>query len=220
MTVGVTTMLFDLDGTISASEPGIVGSLQLAFAELGLPPLTDEVARTLVGPPFYESLPPLVGLERMPEVIERYRDHYAQLMFDTEVYAGIPELLAELERRQVRLAVATSKPETSATRIVEHLGLTDRFVTVTGDELDGSRADKALVVAEALRRLGGPDPATVLMVGDREHDVHGSGVHGISCLGAAWGYGGVDELGRAGARETFATAADLHAQLDRLLAAS
>jgi phosphoglycolate phosphatase len=69
------------------------------------------------------------------------------------------------------------------------------------------------VVEEALRRLDSPAPTETIMVGDRLHDVVGSGRHGISCLGAGWGYAEPGELDTAGALAVYPTAADLQAAL-------
>jgi phosphoglycolate phosphatase len=139
------------------------------------------------------------------------------VMFDAEVYAGVPAVLAGLRERGVVLAVATSKLEEFAVPIVEHLGLRDYFATVAGDiQVDGAgpgqsggRGSKALVIAEVLRRLGDPDPATVLMVGDRSHDVIGAQAHRLACAGAGWGYGQPGELAAAGADPICATPAEL-----------
>ncbi len=98
------------------------------------------------------------------------------------------------------MAVATSKPEHYAVPIVEHLGLAEFFETVGGDELDGSLANKALVIGQVLARLGSPDPAAVLMVGDRSHDVEGARAHGIAAIGAGWGYALAGGVGRRRAR--------------------
>lgn len=193
-------MLFDLDGTLSDSAPGILGALRYAFAASGLPPLDPRTERTLLGPPFYESLPPLIGEQHLDGVIEAYREHYgAGGMFETTVYDGVTDVLDRLRTAGLRLAVATSKPEHYAVPIVEHLGLADYFATVGGDELDGSLGTKALVIGKVLQRLGEPAADTVVMVGDREHDVAGAQAHGISCLGAGWGYGLPGELEHAGA---------------------
>ena len=124
------------------------------------------------------------------------------------------ELLAGLAERGLRLAVATSKAEPQAVRIVEHLGLAGYFETICGDTVDGQRDSKALVVGEALRRLDRPDPARVLMVGDRSHDVLGAAAHGIGCAGALWGYGSVDELTAAGALRLCEQPTDLLELLD------
>jgi len=213
-------VLFDLDGTLSKSDAGIIGSLRQAFDELGLPRLDERTERGLIGPTFADALPPLVGADVVPKLIERYRVHYATGMFDTEIYDGVLEVLDDLRARQVTLAVATSKPEFHATPVIDHLGLADYFVTVAGDSLNYERRTKALVIAEAVRRLGHPDPTAVLMVGDRRHDVEGAAAHDISCIGAGWGYGQPGELVAAGAVEVFATPRDLLAAHDRLLGAS
>ena len=213
-------VLLDLDGTLSDSAPGILDSLRLAFDEFGLPWVDQDTARALLGPPFWHSLPPLVGADRVDEVVASYRRHYwAGAMLRTTRYPGVAELLAGLAERGLRLAVATSKAEPQAVRIVEHLGLSDYFETICGDTLDGRRDSKALVVGEALRRLGGPDPAQVLMVGDRSHDVLGAAAHGIDCAGALWGYGSVTELTEAGALRLCERPADLLELIDLQLVA-
>jgi phosphoglycolate phosphatase len=197
----IDTVLFDLDGTLSDSAPGILSALRASFAEAGLDWVDADTARSLLGPPFWHSLPPLVGEHRVQQVVTAYRRHYVEdgAMFDTTCYSGVLETLQVLNERGYRLAVATSKPEPHASRIVTHLGLAGFFTTICGDTLDGARDSKALVVGEALRRLGDPDPATVLMVGDRSHDVLGAAAHGLSCAGALWGYGSATELTGAGA---------------------
>ena len=209
-------VLFDLDGTFSDSVTGILGSLRRAFDDVGVARLDPRTERGLLGPPFYESLAPIVGTDLLPRIIERYRTHYATRMYETEPYEGILEVLADLQKRGIAMAVATSKPEFNAEPIVEHLGMEGFFATVGGDTLDGARSDKQLVVGEVLRRLGEPDPGAVVMVGDRSHDVHGAHAHRIACLGAGWGYGGLAELVDAGASEVFATPLELLAAHDRL----
>lgn len=204
-------VLFDLDGTVSDSAPGILAALRHAFAVNGLPPMDPRTEQAILGPPFYESLPPLIGGdERLPAVIAAYREHYGNGgMFDTQAYDGIGDLLATLHARGDRLAVATSKPEDYAVPIVEHLGLADYFETIGGDELDGSLGTKALVIGKVLGRLGVSGGADVLMIGDRAHDVLGARAHGIDCLGAGWGYGLPGELAEAGARGIFAHPSEL-----------
>ncbi len=197
----IDTVLFDLDGTLSDSAPGILGALRASFAEVGLDWVDQDTARSLLGPPFWHSLPPLVGEHRVAAVVAAYRKHYVEdgAMFDTARYDGVLQTLEVLAGHGCRLAVATSKPEPHAVRIVAHLGLAEFFESVGGDTLDGARDSKALVVGEVLARLGNPDPATVLMVGDRSHDVLGAAAHGVRCAGALWGYGSAEELTAAGA---------------------
>ncbi|MEO6703454.1 MAG: HAD hydrolase-like protein, partial [Jatrophihabitantaceae bacterium] len=201
MTGGYRYVLFDLDGTLSDSAPGILDSLRRAFDELGVPWPDEATARALLGPPFWHSLPPLVGADNVARAVGLYRQHYVGggAMLNTACYHGVREVLDGLTERGLTLAVATSKPEQHAARIVEHLGLAGYFSTVCGDTLDGQRDSKALVIGEALARLANPPAGSVLMVGDRSHDVLGATAHGVGCAGALWGYGSAAELAEAGA---------------------
>lgn len=200
------TVLFDLDGTLSDSGAGILESLRYALARNGLAPLDSATERAILGPPLRESLPPLVGgAEPFAAVLAAFREHQsAGARFRTRAYDGVIELLAGLHARDVRLAVASSKPEAAVRQVVEHLQLAGYFETVGGDTPDGSRG-KADVIRAVLDRLGAPDPPTVLMVGDRSNDVIGAHAHGIACVGAGWGYGLPGELAAAGADHVCAT---------------
>jgi phosphoglycolate phosphatase len=192
------TVLFDLDGTLIDSGPSILAALRKAFAEEGVPALPPDAERSLLGPPLYRALPPLVG-EAADRVIQTYRRIFVAegFAYRATAYPGIEALLDGLARHHVRLAVATSKLETSAVIILEHLGLAGRFATICGDTQDAGRPTKAEVIAETLRRIGA-SPLTT-MVGDRSHDVIGAREQGLPCLGAGWGYGSPGELETAGA---------------------
>jgi phosphoglycolate phosphatase len=209
-----TFVLFDLDGTVSDSAPGILASLRHAFDVNGIERLDGATEQQLLGPPFYESLPPLIGTQRVQPVIEAYRPHYAEAMYGAKVFPGIPELLEALHHDGRRLAVATSKPELYAVPIIEHLGLTGWFETVGGDELDGSLRTKALVIGKVLGRLGAPQPSDVVMVGDRSHDVVGARAHGIESVGVRWGYAMPGELEDARPLRICATTAELAEALE------
>jgi phosphoglycolate phosphatase len=206
------TVLLDLDGTLVDSAPGILGSLAEAFAELGIPLPAGGLPNSLLGPPLYRSLPSLVGADVTPALVATYRQIYGERgLLDSTPFDGIDALLQDLAAAGVTMAVATSKAEVYAERIVAHRGWTDLFATVCGDTLDGNRPTKADVVAEALRRLG--EPAAVLMVGDRLHDVVGARKNGLDCLGAGWGYAEPGELEEAGAVTVLAKIDDLREAL-------
>jgi phosphoglycolate phosphatase len=193
------TVLFDLDGTLVDSGSSILAALRKALAEEGVPPLPPDVEPTLLGPPMYLALPPLIGDDAAVRVVAAYRRIFIGegFVFRAELYPGIEALLDGLARNRVRLAVATSKPEPTALALLESLGLTGRFATICGDTLDAGRPSKSAVVAEALRRLG--DSPRTVMVGDRSHDVVGAREQGLPCVGAGWGYAAPGELEAAGA---------------------
>lgn len=203
------TVVFDLDGTLIDSAPGIHRCLSETFAHFGIPALTAQTFQPLLGPPFRTSLPALVGERNVDEVLVHYRSLYSGGgMFETSLYPGIAELVTALRRGNVRLAVATSKLDAYTEPILTRLGVADCFEVLCG-HVEPHRNTKTLVVEEALAQLGRPDPDTVVMVGDRRHDVVGAQANGVPALGAGWGYGAPGELAAAGAVDVFDTPAEL-----------
>lgn len=210
----LTHILLDLDGTLVDSAPGILGSLRRAFDEIGADYDPSTLDERLLGPPLYDSLPPIVGAEAAAAVMPVYRRIYSDEggLDASTPYPGVEDLLRALSGAGVVMALATSKAEISARKILANQGWTDLFTEIVGDTRDAQRPTKAAVVGEALRRLGHPSGADApLMVGDRSHDVVGSRAHGLDCHGAGWGYAQPGELVEAGAVVVHASAADLRA---------
>ncbi|NEK94632.1 HAD hydrolase-like protein [Modestobacter muralis] len=209
-------VLFDLDGTLVDSTPGIWASIRVAAARLGLPEPTPEQLRSMVGPPLEEGFAGAFGLTGadVDRAVLVYREHYtAGAMLDATVYPEVPDLLADLRAGGAVLAVATSKPEPFAVRILEHVGLLTAFATVHGATLDGAVRHKEQVVAAAL--AAHPDGVRPVLVGDRLHDVLGARVHGVPCIGAGWGPAPPGELAAAGAVAVVASPAEVPAALAR-----
>lgn len=194
-------ILFDLDGTLTESGPGVMASARHALEVMGEPLPSDAVLRRFVGPPLAESFRDFCGLDedRVRIAVGAYREHYADHgQYENSVYEGIPEVLRVLEASGRTLAVATSKAQMFADAILDHFGLAKHFSLILGSEWDGSRTRKADVLREVLARLGRPGRDAVL-IGDRYHDVFGATSVGMPCIGALWGYGSADELRSAGA---------------------
>ncbi len=184
-------VLFDLDGTLTDSAEGVVASFRHALGELGAPVPEGDLVSRIVGPPMHITMADLVG-DRAGEAMTAYRADYTTRGWAmNRTFDGVPELLADLRSAGVRLAVATSKSEPIARRILEHFGLDGFFEVIAGASPDGVRSAKADVVAHALAQLT-PLPTRVLMVGDRSHDVEGAARHGIDTVVVDWGYGGAD----------------------------
>jgi phosphoglycolate phosphatase len=200
--VSLETVLFDLDGTLTDSGPGIMASAGYALAKMGLPPLPPDKLRSIVGPPLADSFRDLAGLDQaaVQRAMAIYRVRYSELgMYENAVYPGIPQLLEALVADGRRLAVATSKLTRFAIDICEHFGLATYFAAICGSDLAGHRHAKADIVLDALIALGVPAGPRVVLVGDRSYDVAGAHANGIACIGAGWGYGEPGELARAGA---------------------
>ncbi|MGV9803155.1 HAD-IA family hydrolase [Mycobacterium sp. NPDC003449] len=188
-------VLFDLDGTLTDSAAGIVASFRHALTEIGAAVPDGDLAGRIVGPPMHHTLHAMGLGDRADAAVAAYRADYTSRGWAmNSLFDGIPALLADLHSAGVRLAVATSKAEPTAQRILEHFGMAGYFDVIAGASPDGTRASKADVVARALAALS-PLPERVLMVGDRIHDVEGAAEHGIDTVVVGWGYGGADFAG-------------------------
>ncbi|WP_317159117.1 HAD-IA family hydrolase [[Mycobacterium] appelbergii] len=204
-------VLFDLDGTLTDSAAGIVSSFCHALRSVGAEVPDGDLAGLIVGPPMHHTLHGLGLGEHADAAIAAYRADYVSRGWEmNSLFDGIPALLSDLSTAGVRLAVATSKAEPTARRILTHFGLDGYFEVIAGASPDGSRATKAAVVARALAQLE-PLPQQMLMVGDRSHDVEGAAEHGIGTVVVGWGYGAADfaEPGSVAALAHVSTMAEL-----------
>lgn len=206
-------LLFDLDGTLTDSALGIHNGFRHALAAVGAPAPTEEMLGTVIGPPLMDSMRAM-GLDEptTAAALAAYFERYDAVGWsENEVYEGIAAMLTLTRGTGARLAVATSKTETFAVRILEHFGLADHFEVIGGASPDGARRAKADVIGHVLSGLGVPAVAggtvDVVMVGDREHDVHGAAHWGIPTVFVEWGYGSAAEA--QGARWTAPTVAHL-----------
>ena len=205
------SILFDLDGTVVDSKPGILASCSAALRALGHDPDGLNLDN-LIGPPLEEVLAVILGRfgdDRVAEAVLAYRDHYGSTGFrETTVYPGLAAALEQLAALEAKLYIATSKRRVFAEKILLHLGLIALFAGVHGSEADGSFDRKAELIAEVLRRHG-LNADRCLMVGDRRHDVEGAQANGVCTVGVLWGYGDLDELKSAGATHIAARPAEL-----------
>ena len=207
------TLLLDLDGTLVDPGPGIIGSFRQALDLAGAPVPEDEDLRWIIGPPLRGTLQTLLaGRSDVEAAVQHYRDRYlAWGLYQGAPYAGILEALQQRRAAGVRLILCTAKAEVIARKVVEHFGFAPLLSAVYGPDLDGRLDDKGDLIAHLLE-VEGLDPGEVCMVGDREHDVHAAMRNGVPTVGVLWGYGGREELERAGAEAIIAHPAELCSQ--------
>ena len=205
-------VLLDLDGTLTASHPGIIASVVRTFQELGYPVPDDDALRRFIGPAIEESLR-INGIREKDIVrgVQVYRRYYSEIAaFEdpkhpgqhipgrllAKVFDGIPEQLHRLRAHGLTLAVATCKPEYQALPVCEHFGLMPLVDGVYGASKDSTRISKAQVITHAQQTLGFDikHGDRALMVGDRWTDVDGALETGMDCLGCGWGYAELGEL--------------------------
>lgn len=205
-------VFFDLDGTLSDSAPGIIDSVLYSLEKMGVSEPDRASLTKFVGPPLMESFSKYYGFDGGAQdlAIEHFREYYREKgIYGNTMYAGIPEMLDAVASAGKRLAVATSKPEVFARQILERYGIADRFDFIAGSVFDKSRIQKQEVISYAMDNLGIRDPKSVLMVGDRAHDVVGAAACGVDCMGVLFGYGSKKELEDAGAAYIAATVQDI-----------
>lgn len=197
----VRNILFDLDGTLTDPRTGIVRCFEYALGRLNRPCPPAEDLERLIGPPIRPAFSELLrsdDAQLIEKAVAAYRERFASVgLYENEVYAGVPEMLADLRDVGFNLYVATSKPLAYALRVLRHFSLASHFNDVQGNTLDGRLDDKAHLVRELVAR-NKLSAGETLMVGDRHHDVTAAKRNRLRCVGVTYGYGHREELAAAG----------------------
>jgi phosphoglycolate phosphatase len=196
----VTLCLFDLDGTLIDSEPGITACVRYAFDKLDVPAPAD--LRTWIGPPLRHSFAPLLEHDagRVEAAVEHYHERFATLGWrEHAVYPGIAAMVERLQAAGHVLAVVTSKPERHARPIIEHLPFGAAFSRLYGPDPASPHSEKAAMIAAALADFEA-SPEQAAMVGDRHFDIEGAVANRVRGIGVLWGFGTREELEQAGAQ--------------------
>lgn len=203
--------IFDLDGTLIDSAPGITRAYRAALAEWGYTLPAEVGVAAMIGPPLLDVCRGLLarfGDTRAEELAARYRALYLEWGWrEASLYPGVEDALASLAATGAELHVATAKRTPYALRILDKLGVSDRFASIRGSEDGGRFDDKADLVADVLR--GGAGKAA--MVGDSRFDVAAARANAIPAIAVAWGYGQPGE--HAGAARVLRAPGELPAAL-------
>jgi phosphoglycolate phosphatase len=205
-------ILFDLDGTLTDSAPGIINSVIYALKKYGIEVDDRRSLYKFVGPPLADSFENYYGFskEKTEKTIEYYHEYYKEKgMFENLVYEGLENLLKTLKDNDMTLIVATSKPQVLAEKILEHFNIAKYFTCIAGSNLDGTRSKKSEVISYALESCGITDLSEVIMIGDRKYDIIGAKQAGVSSIGVLYGYGDRNELEKAGADFIAGTVEDI-----------
>ena len=191
-------VLFDLDGTLTCSEQGILQSVRYAMDKLGAEIPEGVDLRRVIGPPLLDSFQNILGLpeERAREAMRLYREFFdREGMYLYTVYPHIRNILQMLREGGAYVAVATSKPTRPTRAILDHFGLTHYFDRIVGESDDDHVVNKPELIRRAL-----PDKCrSAVMVGDRFYDIEGANANGIDSIGVEYGFGGAEELIHSGA---------------------
>ncbi len=195
-------ILFDLDGTLTDPGMGITNSVMHALKKYGIEVENRETLYKFIGPPLIDSFEKYYGFshEEAVKSVDYYREYYADKgIYENEVYNGIEAMLQKLSEEEKKIILATSKPEPFAREILRHFGLDKYFLFAAGSTMNETRTNKADVIEYALCECGITEKSSVVMVGDREHDIIGANKNRIDSVGVLFGYGSREELENAGA---------------------
>lgn len=210
-------LIFDLDGTLIDSAPGIIRCLQQAFYELDEPLPDMQTLRSCIGPPLHRALLPILGDDKAAKVVTAFRAAYGNGgMLDCMLYPGVNALLQACAQSGRELYIATSKPKHFALAILEAHGLATTFRALYAPEAPEASAASAQAstgdkthLLRALLSTEGIAPDRCLMIGDRRFDIEAATACGVASIGVLWGYGTRDELTAAGATALAARPADV-----------
>lgn len=183
-----TAIIFDLDGTLLDTSPGIFGSVRYAETQMQLKPIENSLLSQFVGPPPKEMYKKFYGLSETEALnAVKYHREYGmeKAIYEAKVYEGIPELLTTIRDKGYRIAVATLKKQVIAEKILNIFGLGKYFDIIIGMDEEESLSKKDTI--ELAMKYTGVREA--VMVGDSNYDYLGATEAGVSFIGVAYGFG-------------------------------
>ena len=187
--------IFDLDGTLTDSKPGILGCLTRALEAHGI--AWTGSLDWFIGPPAEESwrrLMPHGDDARRAALVHDYRSCYdATGWAENSVYPGVYAVLQSLQASGWQLFVCTSKREDFAVRILEKFALNRYFLALYADT-PGSLDHTKTALLRRLLEEQSLDPAATVMVGDRNFDIEAARANGVTSIAVTYGYGSCQEL--------------------------
>ena len=179
------TILFDLDGTLIDSSEGIIKSVLYTLDFYGIEETDTTKLYQFIGPPLSESFEKFYGFsnKKAYDAVQKYRERYNKTgIFECKLYPGVEKCIRTLKEQGYRIGMASSKPEVSCKRILEHFGILPLFDDVVGATFDGHRDKKS----------------EMCLIGDTMFDVNGAKELGIFCIAVSYGFGDVEEMKAAG----------------------
>ena len=181
-------VVFDWDDTLADSTALIAAAIQQACRDIGEPPPDDTTARYVIGLGLADALAhvaPGLAPERHRDLAMRYRHHYLTGDPQIPLFAGVREMLDELDGAGLLLGVATGKTRVGLNRALEQQRLGNRFVaTRCADE--GFPKPNPDMLLHLMDRVG-VEPRETLMIGDTTHDVELARNAGVAAVAVSYG---------------------------------
>ena len=211
----MTSILFDLDGTLVDSSLGIFNAFRHSFQQMGLEVLDDSRLRSFIGPPLEVTFQQLFDKQdAIDTAISHFRDYYHQKgVHEATVYDGIAETLQTLIDKGCQLFVTTSKHEPMAKQMLDNLHLSQYFTNIYGSTEHRYHKEDVIIACMTTNHLIKED---TYIVGDTVFDMIGGQNVGIKTIGVTWGFGTANDLRKNGANQIYNTPAELSILPDQL----
>jgi len=195
------TILFDFDGTLMDTWPGIETTLRASLQALDIPVREETITRDLVGIPLKRVFEELLGDDSANAYLatQKYRELFPIVgMLGARPFEGVVRMLEKLVEQGRALFLVTARNEAITKQMMKSHGLTGFFTWVRGEQEGEVPDGKDHMMAEVIQRFG-LDPGDCVMVGDRRYDVEAARANGVRAVGVTYGYGTEEELQDAGA---------------------
>jgi phosphoglycolate phosphatase len=202
------TILFDVDGTLCDPGKSMIECARYALSKFNIHETSEENLRRLIGPPLEHAFRDYYNFDEVQadQAVIYFRDMMQREGIQLyEAYPGVTELLKALKQEGKSLGVVTSKIEYIARETLTKTGLIQYFDVVSAQQ-PNIVVNKEAILTKALDYLGLIEPSTIVMIGDRRHDIEAAKAHNIDSIGVPWGYGDKKELQREGATHIVSSA--------------
>ncbi len=186
-------IIFDLDGTISDSKPGIINALKYSLKQMNINLADDYDLSTFIGPPIRDCFKEHFFKEEadIAAAIHHFRNYYAETGWsENALYDGMFDLLNDLNIKGYNLFIATNKPQVFTDLIVQHFGITRFFKLIKGVDINNHHHTKAELITEILEFDYDINATNTIMIGDSKWDIYAADFLKVKTIGVSWGFGG------------------------------
>ena len=189
-------ILFDLDGTLTDPYLGITNSIKYSLGKLGITEENNDKLKLFIGPPLERSFMEYYSFDKetVKKAIGYYREYFSEKgIYENTLYDGIENILTELNNKNRKCILATSKPEIFAGRILEYFRISTYFKYIAGSDMEGAFVEKEDIIRRVIEKYK-LDKKETIMIGDRKYDIIGANRNGIDSIGVLYGYGSREEM--------------------------
>ena len=187
-------VIFDLDGTLLDTSEGIIESVKYVMNVRGYSKISDSELYSFVGPPLRQSFIKQfrINEQEADVAVDCFRENYSdRALLKAKPYDGIYDLCTRLNSNNIKMSVATYKPEDYATRLIEHFGFDKYFESVHGADKEGllKKEDIILICVNEMKC----DSQETVMIGDTLHDAEAAYNTGLGFIAVTYGFGFHDD---------------------------